>query len=101
MATTKFSRLRGEVTPERRARLDTIKAAMIDAERLAVVRAGRGMTQVELAAALGQTQGHISRIEKRTDLYLSTLRAYVEALGGELEVTAVFDHDERHLIAIG
>jgi transcriptional regulator with XRE-family HTH domain len=100
MATKKFSTIRGEVTPERRARLDTIKAAMIDAERLAAVRAGRGMTQVDLARTLGQTQGHISRIESRNDLYLSTLRAYVEALGGELEVTAVFD-DERHLIAVG
>lgn len=101
MATTKFSRLRGDVSPERRARLDTIKAAMVEAERLAAVRAGRGMTQVELAAALGRTQGQVSHIEKRDDLYLSTLRAYVEALGGQLEVTAVFEGDERHAIAIG
>jgi transcriptional regulator with XRE-family HTH domain len=100
MATTKFSEIRGEVTPERRARLDTIKAAMIDAERLAAVRARRGMTQVELAAALGRSQGQVSQIERRDDLYLSTLRAYVEALGGTLEVAAVFD-DERTPIAIG
>jgi predicted transcriptional regulator len=101
MATKKFSAIRGEVSTDRRARLDTIKAAMIDAERLAAVRAGRGMTQVDLARALGQTQGHISRIEGRSDLYLSTLRAYAEALGGELEVAIVFEDGERHPVAMG
>jgi len=98
---SKFSEIRRPETPERRARIDTIKKAMATAERLAELRAGRGVTQVHLAAALGRTQGQVSDIERRQDLFLSTLRSYVEGLGGHLEVAAVFDDDERHPIAIG
>lgn len=57
---------------------------------LAELRRARDMTQKQLAASLETTQPGISAIERRTDLYLSTLRSYVEALGGHLELTAVF-----------
>ena len=49
-----------------------------------------GVTQQELAARVEQTQGHVSETERRSDHRLSTLRKYVEALGGELEVVAHF-----------
>jgi predicted transcriptional regulator len=49
-----------------------------------------GVTQQELAARVEQTQGHVSETERRSDHRLSTLRKYVEALGGELEVIANF-----------
>jgi len=45
---------------------------------------------VALANALDTTQSGVSRIEHQTDLYLSTLRSYIEAMGGSLEVSAVF-----------
>ncbi len=48
-----------------------------------------GATQVDVAKALGIDQGQLSRFERREDRLLSTLRRYVEALGGELEVVAV------------
>lgn len=57
---------------------------------LSELRRAREMTQTQLATALESTQSGVSQIEKRTDLYLSTIRSYVEALGGRLEVTAVF-----------
>ncbi|MEO8899861.1 MAG: transcriptional regulator, partial [Candidatus Dormibacter sp.] len=44
----------------------------------------------EIAEALDVTQGNISRVEHAADLYVSTLARYVEALGGKLELTAVF-----------
>ena len=47
-------------------------------------------TQVELAQSLGVGQDTISRIERRTDMLLSTLRRYVEAMGGRLELVARF-----------
>lgn len=97
---TKFSAVRRPETPERRARIDSIKEAMVEAERLGAIRQGRGVTQIQLAAELGRSQGQVSDIERRDDLYLSTLRAYVEALGGRLEVAAIFD-EERTPIAIG
>jgi hypothetical protein len=52
---------------------------------------------VELGGRLDRSQGNISELERRSDVYLSYLREYVEALGGELEVNALFD-GKRHLI---
>jgi hypothetical protein len=49
-----------------------------------------GVSQVELAAALGTDQAHVSRLERRADLKVSTIRDYVSALGGELELTVRF-----------
>ena len=54
------------------------------------LRKARNITQVELAKTLGVKQEQISRIEKRTDLHISTLRRSVEAMGGELILTAKF-----------
>ena len=49
-----------------------------------------GRTQVEVAKVTKMTQGELSRAERREDHLLSTLKRYIEALGGELEVAAVF-----------
>ena len=49
-----------------------------------------GKTQQEIAAVLERSQGQVSETERRQDIRLSTLRSYVEALGGELEVVATF-----------
>ena len=74
--------------------------AIEDALALAELRQARQITQVQLAGALGISQGNVSRLEGRSDVYLSTLRSYVEALGGQLEIAAVFD-GERVVMAIG
>lgn len=65
--------------------------AIKDALALAQLRQSRHITQVQLAETLGISQGNISRLETRSDVYLSTLRGYIEALGGHLEIAAVFD----------
>jgi transcriptional regulator with XRE-family HTH domain len=62
--------------------------------RLNEVRRRRGLSQAQVAAALEVSQPNISRIEQEDDVRLSTLTRYVEALGGRLEITAVFA-DER------
>ncbi len=74
--------------------------AMQDALALADLRQARHVTQVQLAEQLGISQGNVSRLEGRSDVYLSTLRSYVEALGGHLEIAAVFG-EERVAVAIG
>src|SRR5687767_1606180 len=56
---------------------------------LAELRRELGVTQVDMAAAAEMTQGEISKLERREDFLISTLRRCVRALGGELEVTAV------------
>ena len=55
------------------------------------------MTQVRLAEVLGVNQGEISKIEHRTDFYVSTLAGYVEALGGKLEIRAIFPDGEMRI----
>lgn len=85
---------RGSNDPARQARVAEMKQAMADAVDLTELREARGATQVDLAKVLGVHQGNVSRLERRGDLYLSTLREYVEALGGELELVARFDDGE-------
>lgn len=48
------------------------------------VREARNLTQVNLAKVLNVNQGAVSRMEKRTDMYVSTLRNFIQAMGGQL-----------------
>jgi len=88
-----FDELRSGVDADavRRARVEEIKRAMRDVLALSRLREERGLTQQELAEQMHVTQANVSRVEHQDDLYLSTLRNYIEALGGRLEVHAVFD----------
>jgi transcriptional regulator with XRE-family HTH domain len=54
------------------------------------LRTARKLTQQQLAQTLGMSQAAVSQIEKRADMYLSTLENFVEAMGGRLELYAVF-----------
>jgi len=60
------------------------------ASSLAELRRARELTQSQLAEAMETTQSGISRMEHQADLYVRTLRSYIEAMGGKLEITAVF-----------
>jgi DNA-binding XRE family transcriptional regulator len=63
---------------------------MLAAMPLNELRQARGLSQKMLAEVLHVQQPSIAKIEKRTDMYLSTLRSYIEAMGGELEIVARF-----------
>ncbi len=84
--------------PVRRERVEIIKRAMEDALALAKLRTQQDTTKQDVAGKLGVTQANTSRIEHEEDLYLSTLRSYVAALGGELEVNAVFPDGKVALV---
>ena len=72
---------------------------LMDAElRLAEARRRRGVSQAVIAEALEVSQPNVSRIEQQDDVYLSTLARYVAALGGHLEVTAVFPEETITLL---
>jgi DNA-binding XRE family transcriptional regulator len=71
----------------------------IERVTLRTLREALGKTQAEMARALGTDQGEVSRIERRPDVMLSTLRRYAEALGLRCEVAFVFDDGRRALIA--
>lgn len=72
------------------------KRAVIDrrVSTLAALRKARGLTQAQLTEELGLTQGEISRLERRENLHLATLARFIEATGGRLRITAVYDDDE-------
>jgi DNA-binding Xre family transcriptional regulator len=89
-----------ERDPDWEANVTERQRAIEHALALGELRQSRRITQVQLAGALGISQGNVSRLEGRSDVYLSTLRSYVEALGGRLEIAAVFD-DERVAVAVG
>ena len=76
--------------PERRAWVEQEMRIMEAITTLHQAREQRGVTQTELARALDVSQANVSRTERKEDLFLSTIRRYVAALGGELEVRAVF-----------
>jgi predicted transcriptional regulator len=65
-------------------------SAQIEELTLQELRRGMNVTQVDAARAAEMTQSELSRLESRGDHRVSTLRRYVEALGGKLEVSAVF-----------
>ncbi len=78
------------MTPEQQGRAKASTAAMLAEMPLAELRQARALTQATLAELLETSQPDVSKIEKRTDMYLSTLRRYVEVMGGELEIVVRF-----------
>lgn len=58
------------------------------------LRQARGLSQTLLAKHLGVQQPAVAKLEKRTDMYISTLRSHIQAMGGELNITATFPEGE-------
>jgi hypothetical protein len=85
---------KGKVSSERAARVAEYWRAIDDAITLAEIHSVRERTQTQLAETLGTSQTRVSQIEATGNPYLDTLRSYVEALGGELEVRAIFPDQE-------
>lgn len=91
---TKWRDIRRTHSPEVEAgiRRSVEEAALV--MKLYQLREARHLTQENLAKVLEINQGAVSRVEKRTDMYLSTLRSYIEAMGGRLQIKAIFPEGE-------
>src|SRR5215510_11087257 len=90
----------GELGPARRKRLENRAATLIAEEMtLQELRQARKLTQVRMAKTLGISQDGVSRLEKRSDLLLSTLRKSVEAMGGSLSLVAEFPDREPVILS--
>lgn len=88
-------RIRKQLTPARRRRVAARAAALIAEERsLQELRQAHRLTQKRMAEVLGIGQDSVSRLEQRSDLLISTLRNYVEAMGGTLSLVAEFPDKE-------
>lgn len=87
-----FEELRAssKLTPEQLREVDVEVATTVARMKLAEIRRARALTQATLSDILGIDQGDVSKLERRTDAYVSTLRRYIEALGGQLTITASF-----------
>ena len=90
MPTRRFRELVQNMPLERQRKLAKRVRETLGSMPLEEIRKARQMTQAKLAEVLGVNQGEVSKIEHRTDLYVSTLAGYVEALGGKLEIRAIF-----------
>ena len=88
--TRNFRELQQKMTSGSRARSEARATALLKDMALDELRAARAMTQAELGHKLGLKQAAISRMERRTDFYVSTLAKFVEAMGGQLEIRVMF-----------
>lgn len=80
-----------KLSPARRKKIEARAADLVSEEMtLRALRKARKLTQVRMAKALGVTQDSVSRLEKRSDLLLSTLQKTVQAMGGNLSLVAEF-----------
>lgn len=85
-----FRELTKDFAPERKARIAAKAAVLREEMTLGELRSARNLSQDEVAASLAVGQPAIAKLEKRTDIHVSSLRRYIEALGGTLEITAHF-----------
>ena len=85
-----FNELRAKMSPEAQSRAAARAEAMLVEMQLQELRKSRQVTQVEVAKAMNVEQAAVSKLERREDMYVSTLREYVKALGGELRLVASF-----------
>lgn len=90
----KFAELRAKMTPEAQARSAAVAEGMLVEMQLQELRKSRNFTQVEVAQALSVEQTAVSKLERREDMFVSTLRDYIKALGGELRMVASFPDAE-------
>ena len=86
----KFTELESRMSAESIARSDEIYARLKAEMALEELRGALRMTQRQLAKTLNVDQSAISKLERRTDMYVSTLERFIEAMGGRLEIRAVF-----------
>jgi DNA-binding XRE family transcriptional regulator len=90
----KWSEIRRTLSPEQEEETRQYVKSVVEAVTLNQLREARSLTQASLASILGVNQGSVSKMEKRTDMYVSTLRRFIQAMGGQLQVKAVFPEGE-------
>jgi len=97
----KFQNLRNKMSQERREKIDAMTKDMLAGMPMHELRRARQLSQEQLADLLEIKQGSVSKLERRTDLYISTLRRYIEAMGGELTLQARFPEGAVNITQLG
>lgn len=92
-----FSNLRKKMSSTAQKTATDKAQQMLREMPLQELRQAHQMSQERLAELLSTKQANVSRMERRTDMYISTLRSYIEAMGGELDIVARFPDGEVHI----
>jgi hypothetical protein len=90
MPVRNFKELRAKMAPERQANNRVESERMLRDMPLDELRVARELTQQQLAQVLEMNQAAVSKMERRTNMYIGTLAKFIEAMGGHLEIRAVF-----------
>ncbi len=101
---TPFQTLREGMTPAQRANAAVKAAALREEMTLGELRQARDLTQENLGQTLHVGQAAVAKMEKRADMYVGSLRRFIEAMGGELDIVARFPDGAvkiRNFAAIG
>ena len=85
-----FEDLTKDFTRQRLEHIETIKGELLAEMPLHELRRARALTQRDLAKSLKVNQPAVAKLEKRADVYVSSLRSYIEAVGGRLKIVAEF-----------
>src|SRR5436190_23191341 len=92
-----FNTLRKKMSPTAQAAATKKTKQMLKEMPLQELRQAHHMSQERLAELLSTKQANVSRMERRTDMYISTLRSYIEAMGGKLDIIAKFPDGEVYI----
>jgi DNA-binding XRE family transcriptional regulator len=90
MKRQKWSDIKARMKPATRAQIEAEGRRLSDDLHLSQLRKARGLTQETMAELLGVSQAEVSKMERRTELYVGTLRKFIEAMNGELVLAARF-----------
>lgn len=86
----KFAELRAKMSSDSRARAEAMTRQLLKEMPLNELRRAHELAQSTIGELLGMSQPEVSKLEQRSDALISTVRRYVEAMGGELEIVARF-----------
>lgn len=85
-----FAELRAKMSSAAKKRAADRADELLAEMPLQELRAAREQTQAQLAQVLRVNQAAVSKLERRADMYVSTLRSYIQAMGGDLDIVARF-----------
>jgi transcriptional regulator len=92
-----FNTLRKKMSASAQKKAADKTQQMLKEMPLQELRQAHQMSQERIAEILHTKQANVSRLERRTDMYISTLRSYIEAMGGTLDIVARFPNGEVHI----
>jgi transcriptional regulator with XRE-family HTH domain len=101
MKRQRWTDIKGRLRPQTQRRLASASRQLSAELRLSQLRKARGLTQEAVADLLGVSQAEVSKMERRSELYIGTLRKFIEAMNGELVLAARFADGVEVPITLG